>query len=374
MAAGEKSVQVGDILDIPFPLAFQGGSGKDNALFEFYSAPALADGQVFLVHFPDLEQALAYFRSIEEQWQECKSRFQKPPWKIFSAAKAGRSNHERQRQNGKRKALARRVKDHVLGKRHDFSPWFSPDSRPPAEELRQLGIASPRIAGSGGVAFSGKLEDAWRANLGAGTVSRILMRLCEFKATGFGEFRAKLADFAWELHLADQARVAFSIQAGRSRLWHEGKLAEEAARAIAERLAAYGRRAQFIEKADGDAAGRQTVFLRLDENRCQASLDTSGELLYRRGHGKFTEQAPLRETLACCILHAAGIERYRIVIDPFCGSGTFALEAAAIFSGRPVNGDRSFAFQGWPCFRPARFQHLKDELERNEATSSRGCA
>jgi len=73
----KKSVQVGDILDIPFPLAFQGGSGKDNALFEFYSAPALADGQVFLVHFPDLEQALAYFRSIEEQWLECKSRFQK---------------------------------------------------------------------------------------------------------------------------------------------------------------------------------------------------------------------------------------------------------------------------------------------------------
>lgn len=270
--------------------------------------------------------------------------------------------------NGKtvnEKALARRVKDHVLGSAHNFyavvQPGFEATAR---EELRELGIASPRIAGSGGVAFSGKLKDAWRANLGAGTVSRVLMRLDEFKATGFGEFRAKLADFAWELHLADQARVAFSIQAGRSRLWHEGKLKEEAVQAITERLAAYGRRAQFIEKTDSDPAGRQTVFLRLDENRCQASLDTSGELLYRRGHGKFTEQAPLRETLACCVLHAAGIERYRIVIDPFCGSGTFALEAAAIFSGRPVNSGRPFAFQGWPSFRPARFQHLKDELEK----------
>ena len=106
------------------------------------------------------------------------------------------------------------------------------------------------------------------------------------------------------------------------------------------------------------------MFLRLDENRCQASLDTSGELLYRRGHGKFVEQAPLRETLACCILRAAAVERYRVVIDPFCGSGTFALEAGAIFSGRPVNRGRAFAFQGWPSFRPARFQHLKDELEK----------
>ncbi len=263
------------------------------------------------------------------------------------------------------KALARRIKDHVLGSTHDFyavvHPGFEAAAR---EELRELGIAAPRIAGSGGITFSGKLEDSWRVNLGTGTVSRVLMRLVEFKATGFGEFRQKLAAFPWELHLADAARVVFSIQAGRSRLWHEGKLAEEAARAIAERLAAYGRRASFPEKADAAAPGRQTVFLRVAENRCRASLDMSGELLYKRGHGKFTEAAPLRETLACSVLHAAAIERYRIVIDPFCGSGTFALEAAAIFSGHPANSGRPFAFQGWPSFRPARFRHLKDELEK----------
>lgn len=263
------------------------------------------------------------------------------------------------------KALARRIKDHVVGQRHEFFAIIHPGFEATARrELVELGIAAPEVRGNGGIEFSAKLDDAWRVNLGAGTVSRVLMRLCEFKATGFGEFRSKLAAFPWELHLADHARVAFSIHAGRSRLWHEGKLEEETARAITERLAVHGRRAQFIEKADSDPAGRQTVFLRLDENRCQASLDTSGELLYRRGHGKFVEQAPLRETLACSVLHAAASERYRIVIDPFCGSGTFALEAAAIFSGRPVNSGRPFAFQGWPSFRPARFQHLKDELEK----------
>ncbi len=263
------------------------------------------------------------------------------------------------------KALTRRIKDHVLGSSHDFfavvHPGFEAVSQ---QELRELGIDSPRIAGSGGVAFTGKLEDAWRANLGAGTVSRVLMRLCEFKATGFGEFRAKLAAFPWELHIAEAARMAFSIQAGRSRLWHEGKLAEEAGRAIAERLLAYGRRAQFSEKADGDTTNRQTAYLRVEENRCQVSLDASGPLLYRRGRGKFVEQAPLRETLACAMLRAAGIGNYRVLVDPFCGSGTFALEAGAIFSGRPVNLDRDFAFQGWPAFKPARFQHLKVEMEK----------
>ena len=248
-----------------------------------------------------------------------------------------------------------------MGSGHEFFAVVHPGFEATAlRELAGLGIAAPRIAGSGGVDFCGKLEDAWRVNLGAGTVSRVLMRLCEFKATGFGEFRAKLAAIPWELHLADGARVAFSIHAGRSRLWHEGKLEEEAARA--DRRNAWPSMAagfQFGDRAEGAPAGRQTVFLRLDENRCQASLDTSGELLYRRGHGKFVEQAPLRETLACSILRAAALERYRVVIDPFCGSGTFALEAGAIFSGRPVNLDRAFAFQEWPSFKPARFQHLK---------------
>ena len=73
----KKCVQIGDILDIPFPLAFQGGNGKDNTRFEFYSAPAFEDGKVFLIHFPNLEQAQAYYRSVEKQWTECKTRFSK---------------------------------------------------------------------------------------------------------------------------------------------------------------------------------------------------------------------------------------------------------------------------------------------------------
>ncbi len=174
--------------------------------FEFYSAPAIEDDKVFLVHFAELEPALDYFRTIDETVGRMPQRIpQNRHGRYFP-----RQGLEGQimNVNGKtvnEKALARRVKDHVLGSVHEFfavvQPGFEATAR---EELRELGIASPRIAGSGGVAFNGKLEDAWRANLGAGTVSRVLMRLDEFKATGFGEFRAKLAGFAWELHLADQ--------------------------------------------------------------------------------------------------------------------------------------------------------------------------
>jgi hypothetical protein len=72
-----KSVQVGDLLEIPFPLAFQGGNGKDNVVFEFYSAPAFEADSVFLVHFPDLEKAQEYYAAVAEEWEERKARFRK---------------------------------------------------------------------------------------------------------------------------------------------------------------------------------------------------------------------------------------------------------------------------------------------------------
>ena len=73
----KKSIDLSDIVDLPFPLPFQGGNGKDNEPFEFYSVPTVEDGQVFLIHFPTLEQANASFLPHAGQWQELKARFKK---------------------------------------------------------------------------------------------------------------------------------------------------------------------------------------------------------------------------------------------------------------------------------------------------------
>jgi hypothetical protein len=72
-----KSARVGDLLEVPFPVAFQGGNGKDNAVFEFYSAPAFDGDKVFLVHFPDLEQAQEYYAGVAAVWEERKARFKR---------------------------------------------------------------------------------------------------------------------------------------------------------------------------------------------------------------------------------------------------------------------------------------------------------
>lgn len=262
------------------------------------------------------------------------------------------------------KALARRVKDHVIGSRHEFFAVVQPGFEEIAsQELRALSISEFKPPTIGGITFFAKMSDAYRVNLGAGTVSRLLLRLFHFKASGFSEFKNKMTACPWELYLKDKAIAVFSISAGHSRLWHSGRLQEESLAAIQARLAIYGRQVFPAPKKDGAGNGKeQAIFIRLDRDRCQVSLDTSGELLYRRGYDKYSAEAPLRETLACAILKAATIDRYQVLLDPFCGSGTFGLEAGLIFSGRPCNLNRTFAFQNWPAFRAAAFAHLREQL------------
>ena len=260
------------------------------------------------------------------------------------------------------KALARRIKDHVIGSRREFFAVVQPGFEETAVgELHDLGVTACRSTTAGGLEFSAKLTDAYRVNLGSGTISRLLLRLFHFRATDFREFREKMAAAPWELYLKDKSAVAFAVSAGRSRLWHSGRLQEESLAAVQVRLAMYGR--QVFPQGTGAAAEPlQTIFVRFDRDRCQVSLDSSGELLYKRGYDKFSIEAPLRETLACAILKSASVERYSVIFDPFCGSGTFGLEAGLIFSGRPPNLHHAFAFQEWPAFRPAAFVHLRDEL------------
>ena len=255
------------------------------------------------------------------------------------------------------KALARRVRQHVNGKEHDFFAIVQPGFEETARgELAEIGIERFRGTVVGGIGFTSRLEGGYRVNLASRTISRLLLRLTEFRADGFDRLARKTAAFPWELFLPDGAAVAFRVDSGRSRLYHEGRIEEESRKAITLRLDDHRRTVEF-------AGGGQTVFVRLDANRCQLSLDTSGGLLYRRGRKPFASEASLRETLAAAILREAGWPRdYDVLVDPMCGAGTFSREAMEMAAGGLPNADREFAFLTWPAFRPAAFEHLKREL------------
>ncbi len=101
----------------------------------------------------------------------------------------------------------------------------------------------------------------------------------------------------------------------------------------------------------------QLILVRFFRDTCTISVDTSGELLNRRGYRLETAKAPLRETLAAGLLMASGWDAHSPLMDPFCGSGTIAIEAALMARRIAPGKNRQFAFMNWPEFDEKKWKH-----------------
>jgi len=252
-----------------------------------------------------------------------------------------------------------------------------------AQELRRLGLLPKGLPtrrpgrvlydhsrlpaeDSGGVAFEGELADLYRANLHLRTASRVLVRLGEFNATAFSELRKKAGRLAWGRYLAPGQPVDLRVTCHKSRLYHSDAVAERVASAIGDCLG----RPVPLQKQDEEHAGQppQLVVVRLVKDACTISVDASGSLLHRRGYRLAIAKAPLRETLAAAMLLAAGWDAAFPLLDPFCGSGTIAIEAAMLALGLPPGRRRRFAFMDWPGFEPRRWEALLAEVRTRPAT------
>jgi putative N6-adenine-specific DNA methylase len=206
----------------------------------------------------------------------------------------------------------------------------------------------------GGVAFSGPVEVGMRANLTSRVATRLLLRLGEVEARQFAELRRRLAKLPWEDFVPSGRPLRVDAAASHCRLYHTGALAETVALAIADRVGA-------LPEAGEDDEANTRVLLRGRDDRFVASVDSSGELLHRRGWRVETGRAPLRETLAAGILWLCGHDPERPFIDPMCGAGTIALEACAAALGVAPGLARDFAFQRWPTFEAAAWDGLRDQ-------------
>jgi putative N6-adenine-specific DNA methylase len=113
----------------------------------------------------------------------------------------------------------------------------------------------------------------------------------------------------------------------------------------------------------------QLIIVRLVENRCTFSLDSSGVLLHKRGYRLATAKAPLRETLAAGILMASDWNLRSPLIDPFCGAGTIPIEAALMARKIPPGNQRHFAFMDWPNFDAEVWERLKDLSQEGQVKS-----
>jgi len=134
-------------------------------------------------------------------------------------------------------------------------------------------------------------------------------------------------------------------------------VAERVRRLVHDRL---GTAAQ-IHVVEDETRVVQHLLVRARDDTIVISMDSSGEPLYKRGLKEHGGKAPLRESLAAAILLWAGYTGREPLIDPMCGSGTFALEAALISNRTPPGWHREFAFMNWPAFKTKQWQHLKKE-------------
>ncbi len=221
-----------------------------------------------------------------------------------------------------------------------------------AEVQALAGVRDARAV-PGGVEFGGDLDVLYRANLWLRTATRVLVRVGTVEAREFAKLRRRAGTLPWERFVDARRPVTVSASQSGSRLYHTGGLAENIAAAIGDRL-----------RADVALAGEgQKVLVRGVADVFTVSVDSSGELLHRRGWRQELAHAPLRETLAAALLLLCGWDPATPLVDPMCGAGTLPIEAAAIAMRLAPGLSRRFAFADWPGFDEARWQALHAEAE-----------
>lgn len=217
-----------------------------------------------------------------------------------------------------------------------------------AEEAKEQGL---EVAGTvpGGVTVRGDWPAVWHANLVLRGTSRVLVRIGAFRAMHLAQLDKRARKLPWAELLAPNVPVRIEASTKRSKIYHSGAAAQRVGRAITETVG-----------APIEAEADLRVVVRIENDLCTVSLDTSGEPLHRRGHKLAVGKAPLRETQAALFLRACGYEGREPVLDPMCGSGTFPIEAAEWAAGLMPGRDRVFAFERLRTFDAEAWHALKD--------------
>lgn len=209
-------------------------------------------------------------------------------------------------------------------------------------EIYDLGYEITKVE-DGRVTFEGDEEAICRANIFLRTAERVMIQVGRFKATTFEELFQGIRNLPWEEYIPEDGKFwvkkASSIN---SKLFSPSDIQSIAKKAMVERMKQKYHKEWF--KEDG-AAYPVRIFLLKDE--VTVALDTSGDSLHKRGYRTMTSKAPLTETLAASLIMLTPWRKDRILVDPFCGSGTFPIEAAMIAANVAPGMNRDFTAEEW---------------------------
>ncbi len=269
------------------------------------------------------------------------------------------------------RALERRLKRHVRGQPQTFFAVCAPEFEGVLEaEVRRLAAAVPeanitlgKIA-RGGVQFTGHFDSMYYAHLHLYSAMRVLWRIDTFLAQSLPMLFDKARKVPWEHYLALADAYTIRVSAKASRLNHQRAVADSLSQAISRALSPHGLSPHYVDKRDPDAKTLE-LHVRLFQDTCTLSVNTSGDHLYKRGYRSLPHPAPLRETLASGLLQDLQVDTYDTLLDPMCGSGTLAIEAALLSCHMPPGYNagvpRHYAFEQLPPFQASKWQRLRRE-------------
>ena len=226
-------------------------------------------------------------------------------------------------------------------------------------EIYDLGYEITKVE-DGRITFEGDAEAICRANIFLRSAERVLLQVGRFTATSFDELFENVKALPWEMYIPKDGKFwvkkASSI---KSKLFSPSDIQSIVKKAMVERLKQSYHLGWFPE--DG-ADYPVRVFLLKDE--VMVTLDTSGNSLHKRGYRLLTSKAPLTETLAAALIMLTPWNKNRILVDPFCGSGTFPIEAAMLAANIAPGINRQFTAEEWTNLIPRKLWY--DTVEEAE--------
>ena len=216
-------------------------------------------------------------------------------------------------------------------------------------EITDLGYDITKVE-DGRVTFAGDAEGICRANIHLRTAERILIKTGSFQARTYEELFQGTKDIPWEEFIPSDGRFWVTKAASvKSKLFSPSDIQSVMKKAMVERM----KQTCHVEWfAESGASFPVRVFIMKDE--VTAALDTTGESLHKRGYRKLKAKAPIAENLAAALIMLTPWRGDRILVDPFCGSGTIPIEAAMMAANIAPGMKRSFTAKSWDHLIPAR--------------------
>ncbi len=215
------------------------------------------------------------------------------------------------------------------------------------KEIIDLGYDIIKVE-DGKVTFLGDAEAICRANIFSRTAERILLKIGSFKALTFEELFEKTKALPWEEFIPENGKFwVKKATSMKSKLFSSSDIQSIMKKAIVERMKQSYKKDWFEE--DGNEYPVRVTILK---DEVTIGLDTSGDSLHKRGYRLLVGKAPISETLAAALILLTPWNKDRILVDPFCGSGTFAIEAAMIGANIAPGMNRHFTAQKWENLIP----------------------